>query len=190
MIQTRQLGNLIDDMQQAEGPDVLIAYATRYGSTTGIAERITSTLRDAGIRVSLQRADKVDTVSEYNAVVFGSPVYDQRWLPAGDRFVQRNLAALAQRPVWLFSVGSFGDRKRIVGPLMRREPKDIDKLQATIRPRDYRVFAGVIDPSGWPLFARVLYRVLGGRFGDNRDWRDIEDWARGIAAVLHAATPR
>ena len=188
MTRSRQRDELDRDAQQPGGPHVLIAYATRYGSTTGIAERIAAALRGAGTRVTLRRADMVDSVSEYDAVVFGSPVYDQRWLPAGDRFVRRHLAVLAQRPTWLFSVGSFSDRKRIIGPLVRREPKDIGALQDTIGPRGYRVFAGIIDPSGRPQNARLLYRALGGRFGDNRDWHDIEDWAHGIAATVHALT--
>lgn len=186
MTQTRQREDPSNDTQHPVGPEVLVAYATRYGSTTGVAERIASTLRHAGIHVSLRRADAVDTVSEYDAVIFGSPVFDQCWLPEGDRFVRRNLTALAQRPVWLFSVGSFGDRKRIIGPLIRREPKDIRSLQDTIRTSGYRVFAGVIDRSLWPPFARLFYHAFRGRFGDNRDWRDIDDWARGIAASLHA----
>ena len=190
MTQTRRGDELHGGAQQPDGPHVLIAYATRYGSTTGIAERIAAALREAGIRVTLRRADMVDSVSEYDAVVFGSPVYDQRWLPAGDRFVRRNLPVLAQRPTWLFSVGSFSDRRRIIGPLIRREPQDIGALLDTIGPRGYRVFAGIIDPSGWPLYARLLYRVLGGRFGDNRDWHDIEDWAHAIAATVQRTAVR
>jgi hypothetical protein len=58
----------------------------------------------------------------YDAVVLGSAVFNQRWLPEADEFAQRNRKTLAARPVWLFSVGTFGDRKPIIGPLMRREP--------------------------------------------------------------------
>lgn len=149
-----------------------------------VAERIAATLRDAGIATDLQPSHHAGAAAGYDAIVFGSPVYDQCWLPDGDEFVRRNAAALAQRPVWLFSVGSFGDRTRIIGPLVRREPRNIRAVQDTVHPRDYRVFAGVIERRRWPAPAHLLYHAFGGRFGDNRDWDDIEAWARSIAKAL------
>ena len=93
---------------------VLVAYASRHGSTKGVAERMTTRLRERGHVVELRSVDQLDAVAGYAAIVFGSPVYDQRRLPEGDRFVQDNLDALARRPVWLFSVGTFGDRRRVI----------------------------------------------------------------------------
>jgi menaquinone-dependent protoporphyrinogen oxidase len=172
-----------------DGLRVLVAYATKHGSTRGVAERIAASLREAGNRVELRPGDQLSDVSAYDAVVFGSPVFNQRWLPEAEQFVQRNLAALAVRPVWLFSVGTFGDRKRVIGPLMKREPKGIRGFEEAIHPREYRVFAGVIDRHQWPLRSRWFYYSLGGRLGDNRDWLDIDAWADDIGyALRHAAT--
>lgn len=173
-----------DDAIGSDGPSVLVAYVTQYGSTKGIAEHIAAVMRDAGLRVSVRSADEDLAAGAYDAVVFGSPVFNGRWLPAADAFVARNREALAQQPSWLFSVGSFGDRKRIVGALMRREPKNIGELLGAIGPREYRVFGGVIERSQWPAPARLFYHLLGGRLGDHRDWADIDTWARAIAAQL------
>ena len=170
----------------SDGPRVLVAYATRAGSTRGIAERIAATLRDAGLRVWLSCADAQLAAGAYDAVVLGSPVLDQRWLPDAEAFVAHNRDALARCPVWLFSAGTFGDRKPVIGRLMRREPENIGELLETIGPRDYRVFAGVIDRAQWPPPSRLFFHLLGGRFGDNRDWPDIEAWARGIATDLQS----
>lgn len=179
-----------EDHVSSVGPLVLVAYATRFGSTADVAEHIADVLRDAGMRVVLRRTQAVDSVAAYDAVVFGSPVFDQQWLPDADELVQRNLRALATRPVWLFSVGTFGDRKRVIGRLMRREPRNIASVRAAIEPRGYRVFAGVIDRAQWPLPSRALYHLLGGRLGDNRDWDEIGRWAREIAAALRAQAAR
>ena len=176
--------------QQAAGPEVLVAFATRHGSTAGVAERIAARLRDAGVRASVASAETAGAAAGYDAVVLGSGVYNQRWLPGAETFLRDNLVALGRRPVWLFSVGTFGDRKPIIGPLMRREPRDIEAMKASIGPRDYRVFAGVIERRHWPPLARLLYHALGGRLGDNRDWQDIDDWARAIAAALRAPAQR
>ena len=48
-----------------------------------------------------------------------SGVYNQSWIPGATEFLRANSAALAARPVWLFSVGSFGDTHRGIGKLMR-----------------------------------------------------------------------
>jgi menaquinone-dependent protoporphyrinogen oxidase len=139
--------------------------------------------------VELAPADEVTGVGEYGAVVLGSAVYNQSWLPGASAFLHRNRDALASRPVWLFSVGSLGDRHPVVGRLMTREPKDIGSLREAVQPRDYRVFAGLIARDRWPLAGRLLLRALGGRIGDNRDWAAIDAWGGEIAQAL-AIGPR
>ncbi len=169
---------------------VLVAYASRFGSTWGVAERVAARLRTGGNHVDVRPADQVGDASAYDAVVLGSAVFNQRWLPDADQFVKRNLDVLATRPVWLFSVGTFGDRKRLIGPLMKREPKGIRELEQAIRPRDYRVFAGVIDRYRWPFVSRLFYHALGGRLGDNRDWWEIDRWTDEIGCALQLASKR
>jgi menaquinone-dependent protoporphyrinogen oxidase len=173
-----------------DGRHVLVAYATRFGSTRGVAERIAARLTERGLEVRLAPVAEVDGVGEFDAVVFGSPVFDQRWMPEAEGFALRNRTALAQRPVWLFSVGTFGDSKRLIGPLMRREPRDIGELQQAVAPRGYRVFAGVIDRRQWPLGSRLFFHAFGGRLGDNRDWPQIDAWAEQIAGALPRAPER
>ena len=165
---------------------VLVAYASKYGSTKGVAERIAATLLAAGCRVELLAVDQVPDASVYDAVIFGSAVFNQRWLPEAEQFIDRNRRALANRPVWLFSVGTFGDQKRIIGTLMKREPKGIRTLAEAICPREYRVFAGIIDRHQWPFMSRLFYYSLGGHLGDNRDWRAIEEWAEDIGRALRS----
>lgn len=173
----------------ADGP-VLVAYASRYGSTRQIAEHIAQRLREGGRRVDLRPIADAGDPAPYAAVVLGSAVYTRRWTPEAEDWARRHRLVLADRPLWLFSVGTFGDRKPLIGPLMRREPKDIAALCRTLAPRGYRVFAGVIARQRWPLRSRLLYHALGGRLGDNRDWPDIDAWASGIAAALLAFMPR
>lgn len=168
----------------------LVAYASCFGSTKGVADRIAATLRASGLRVDVRPCELSPDPSEYSAVILGSAVFNQRWLPAADQFAHDNREVLARRPVWLFSVGTFGDRKRIIGPLMKREPEDIAELRQAIGPRDYRVFAGVIDRDRWPLASRLFYHALGGRLGDNRDWDAIEEWAHQIAYALEQRIER
>jgi menaquinone-dependent protoporphyrinogen oxidase len=166
------------------GMTVLVAYASRHGATEGIAARIAERIAGAGAAVDLRRVDAVESLEPYDAVVFGAPVYDQSWPPEADRFVDEHRDVLASRPLWLFSVGSFGDTKRLVGPLTHKEPKRIAEVRSAVRPREYRVFQGVIQKHQWPFWSRLLFRAFGGRFGDHRDWPVIEAWADQIAPAL------
>ncbi|HSO97593.1 MAG TPA: flavodoxin domain-containing protein [Solirubrobacteraceae bacterium] len=165
---------------------VLVAYASRHGATEGIASRIAGRIAARNVEVELRQLDTVESLDGYDAVVFGAPVYDQSWPPEADRFLDQHRDALAARPLWLFSVGSFGDTKRLIGSLTHREPRRIVEVRSALRPRDYRVFQGVIGKHQWPFWSRVLFRAFGGRFGDHRDWPVIEAWADVIAQALTA----
>ena len=167
---------------------MLVAYASAQGSTEGVAERIAARLAEHGARVEVRPVDKVDDIESYAAVILGSAVYGQRWIPSATEFISRNADALADRDVWLFSVGSFGDTHRLIGRMMKKEPRDIDEIRRALRPLDYRVFAGVIERNQWPLPSRLFFHTFGGRFGDNRDWRAIDAWADSIAQALGTST--
>jgi menaquinone-dependent protoporphyrinogen oxidase len=169
---------------------VLVVYASSFGATRGIAERIADTLRRRGIEVDLHSADEsgVAAAPGYSAYIVGSAIHGGRWLPAAQEFVARNESVLAARPTWLFSSGPIGERYVHVE---QPDPKDVARFRRTIRPRDHVVFAGAFDPAtadmsrlGW------LERNVAGRLmpqGDYRDWPAIEAWANGIAQELTAA---
>jgi len=163
---------------------VLVGYASRFGSTQDIAVRIAGTLRTHGSDVDVRSVDEISNVERYDAIVFGSGVYDGSWTAEATEFVQRHSIVLARKPVWLFTVGSFGDQHPIVGRLMKKEPREIGEIEQAVHPRDYRVFAGVIDLDRWPAWGRLLFQGLGGHAGDNRQWPDIDGWAEKISQEI------
>jgi menaquinone-dependent protoporphyrinogen oxidase len=165
---------------------VLVGYASRFGSTRDIANRIAEAVRTAGCDVDVCSVEEISDVDRYDAVVFGSGVYDGSWTAEATGLMRRHAAVLARKAVWLFSVGSFGDRHPIVGTLIKKEPREIGEFEHALHPRDYRVFAGVIDLDHWPAWGRLLFKALGGHTGDNRQWSDIDAWATEIARELRA----
>lgn len=167
--------------------DVLVAYASRHGSTAGIAERIAARIGAHGAVTAVRRVDTVEGIDGFDAVVLGAPVYDQSWPPEAREFVSSHGAACGRIPLWLFSVGSFADTGRPLGPLTHKEPRDIDATLEILRPREYRVFRGVIHKHQWPFWSRLLFHLFGGRFGDHRDWTEIEAWGDEIGAALCGA---
>ena len=57
---------------------ILVAYASKHGSTKGIAERIAQTLERAGLDATLKPADDAGLVDSYDALVIGSLAVQQR----------------------------------------------------------------------------------------------------------------
>jgi menaquinone-dependent protoporphyrinogen oxidase len=163
---------------------ILVAFASRGSSTREVAERIAGRLRTCGHHVTLTPVTQASHAGAYGAVVLGSAVYDGAWPWEATSFVQEFRDLLASRPVWLFSMGTFDDCHPVVGRFMTSEPRGIGEIVAAIRPRDYRVFAGVIDGSRWPWWGRLVLRAFGGRSGDNRNWPEIDNWSDGIGRAL------
>lgn len=162
----------------------LVGYATRHGSTREVAERIATTLVERGGTVELRTMDQVADVHPYQAVIIGSAVYAGGWLAEASSFVRRHLPVLAQRPVWMFSVGHLPQQnwllRRVTGP----DARELAELRARLHARDHRFFAGAVLPERLPVAQRVAFRAVGGRYGDFRDWREIDAWAEGIAREL------
>ena len=108
-------------------------------------------------------------------------------------FVRRNRAALAARPVWLFSSGPLGT-KTIDGQgrdvCAVTVPKEIEEFREAIQPRDHRVFFGVLVRDKLGFAHRLLLKLPVNRdgaifpLGDFRDWSDIEAWAGKIGQAL------
>ena len=169
---------------------VLVAYASKYGSTKGIAEFIGEKLRQRGIEADVLEVGAVMDAGIYDAFVIGSAVYMFHWIKDARQFISRNRALLASRPVWLFSSGPTGSKATDSKGRDLREvsgPKEIGELRESITPRDHRVFFGALyrdrlkGAGGW--FARWIPKE---GEGDFRNWSEIEAWTNSIAEALSA----
>ena len=96
-------------------------------------------------------------------------------------------------PVWLFSVGMPGALARpLRKAAMREGPKALAPYEAAVRPRDTHLFSGVVRKEHFPAGSRAVMRMMGGRYGDFRDWPEIDAWAEtissGLVRPVHGAT--
>jgi menaquinone-dependent protoporphyrinogen oxidase len=163
---------------------VLVAYASRLGGTRGIAEAIGVGLEKRGHEAVVKSVSDVAGVDSFDAVVLGSGVFANHWHKPAIEFARRHEAALAARPLWLYSSGPVGDTKN----LQPSDPSDVGALRERLRPRDHRIFWGALDraaigKSDLGAFSRFISR----RFipeGDWRDWPAIDAWADVIANEL------
>jgi menaquinone-dependent protoporphyrinogen oxidase len=161
---------------------VLITYATRHGSTTGIAEALGAEMVSAGLDVDVRPMAEVDRLGNYQAVVLGSAVYVGRWLPEAVSFIEERAATLAERPVWLFSSGPVGEPE----PKPAGDPEGVAELVDLISARDHRVFAGKIDRAELSLGEKVIVSVVRAPEGDFRDFSAVASYAREIVAEVAA----
>jgi menaquinone-dependent protoporphyrinogen oxidase len=157
---------------------VLVAYATKYGSTREIAEAIGETLRGTGLEVQVRSAHDVPSLVPFGAVVLGSALYSAHWQHDANRFVKRHLAALQRRPVWLFSSGPLDHSADVADiPLTEHVAPGVVPIAA----RGHRTFGGRLLEGTPGVDASVLATH---RIGDFRHWAQIEAWAREIGAAL------
>jgi len=163
---------------------VLIAYASKRGSTAEIAETVAATLRRSGLDVDLEPADRVCSLEPYDAVVLGSAVYMKRWRGDAKHFLKKHRKALRQMPFWVFSSGPVGDPAND-NPDWMEPPKLAEKLEE-MGSRGHVVFGGCLPAEPHGFMEKAMVEGTPREHRDRRDWAEIRDWAGEIATELVA----
>lgn len=169
---------------------VLVTYATAYGSTRSIAENIARVLAERHT-VTVQPVDHVSDLASYDAVVIGGALHRHTWLPEASEFLVRHADLLADRPVWLFGVGTPEALPRALRSATRRAEANglALAIPRSIQPRDTRLFSGLVPRERFPNGpSRLWWYTLGAHHGDFRPWPEIMTWSREISAALEPAT--
>jgi menaquinone-dependent protoporphyrinogen oxidase len=161
--------------------NILVAYATKYGATAEIAEKIGEVLQQGGLKTDVKPADQAGDPSQYQAVVIGSAVYAGQWRKEAVAYLEANETKLSAMPVWLFSTGPTGEGDPV--ELMKgwRFPEAQQPIADRVKPRDIAFFHGVLDPKKLNLPEKLIVKGIKAPLGDYRDWEAIVSWAQTIA---------
>ena len=169
---------------------ILVTNASRAGSTTGVAEAIAQTLENCGFDVDLQIMQDIQDLSGYSAVVAGSAIRFDKWLPEAMQFIERHQEALSQKPFAAFLVClamAVQDEQKREKAIIAAS-NYLNPVRTLVPTVSEGLFAGVLDLSKLPPVYRIPFSFLTipGIFkeGDYRDWDAIHQWAKELSPEL------
>jgi menaquinone-dependent protoporphyrinogen oxidase len=172
---------------------ILVAYATKYGSTREVAEAIAETIREHDLIAIVEAASEVQSLDGFEAVVLGAPLYIGHLLSDAGQFIERHREALTRVPVAVFALGPL----TISDDEARGSQDQLDAELARypwLSPVATAMFGGRYDPERLSLMHKMMAKMPGtplyGReASDIRDWDAIHAWAAALPARLHALVP-
>ena len=167
---------------------ILVTYASRTGTTAGVADAIAKTLSENGGSVDVLPMQDVKDIDQYKSIVAGSAIQAAKWLPEAIEFLEANKSFLNNKPFAVFLVcmtlampGAEKYRDHVSGFM---EP-----VRKMIKPVKEGLFAGRLDLDKLPSVTdRIKFRIsvwMGvWKTGDHRNWNEINKWAQELKAVI------
>jgi menaquinone-dependent protoporphyrinogen oxidase len=166
---------------------VLVAYATKRGSTREVAKAVAETLAERGLQVDVRPAGEVEDLGPYDAVVLGGALYTGRWHGDARAFLRSHRDALAALPLAVFGMGPRTLDEQDVASSRKQLDQALSHTPE-LRPVSVAIFGGVVDPG------QLHFPFSKMPASDARDWDAIEAWAAQAAVKLglleHAAASR
>ena len=160
---------------------ILVAYATKKGSTAEIAQAIGRELQGGGHVVDVMEMGTVTSLEGYKAVIIGAPMYMGKMIDTV-KFVMRLRDGLMKLPVAGFIVSLAPVSKDPVH--MANSQKALHASLDPLLPVAETVFAGSLDPKKLSWFQRWMTKSVKSPVGDFRDWTAIATWARELPGKL------
>ncbi|NLD57904.1 MAG: flavodoxin [Methanomicrobiales archaeon] len=161
---------------------ILVAYASKKGSTAGIAKTVGRELQSAGHVAIVAEMRSVLSLEGYDGVVLGAPVYTGSVMADLTGFVARHREALSRLPVAAFTAGIAP-----VYPKTGEITTFTDQLVTVLQPKvpvSVTMFAGALDRQKLSFIERGLTALLKVPTGDFRDWDAIAAWSRELPGKM------
>ena len=160
---------------------ILVAYASKCGSTSEVAQVIGQTLANSGNKVDVRPINDVGDLSPYQAVILGSTIRVAQWLPETSKFVETNQQALSQIPTAYFTVCMTLSQDNEEN--CRKAAAFLDPVRQIAKPVEEGLFAGKMDYGKLSFVDQLLVtKVKQIPEGDFRNWQAIKTWAQALPA--------
>src|SRR5690349_15338500 len=106
---------------------VLVAYASRHGSTRQVADAVATAARVAGADVAIvETTSATKPLTGCDLVILGAPIYSGRWHRGAHRFLRRHRRELEPLAVAVFALGPRSDEEEA----WRRSRLQLDRALA------------------------------------------------------------
>lgn len=162
---------------------ILIGFASHYGQTRKISERLREHLRAAGHEVELADLSRGCRVApppeDYDVVVLGSRVELGKHAPCVREYAHTHAAALREIPVAVFSVSMSAANRSA----SNEDPNGYLAALCTelgIVPARRTVFAGALRYRSYRSITRFVMKLISRRAGHPTDTsrdHELTDWA-------------
>lgn len=159
---------------------MLVAHATRAGSTQEVAQAIAEVLRRHEIAVDLQSTENVSSIEPNDVVVIAVPLYMGKFHKDVRRFLSVHRAALAKIPVALFVLGPVQKEEKDWAGAKQQLEKELKNF-AWLSPIAQHIVGGRFDPAqmGFPFNLIPAMRKMPA--SDVLDWDLIREKAVELA---------
>jgi menaquinone-dependent protoporphyrinogen oxidase len=153
---------------------ILVAYASKAGSTIDIANRVAGKIAGDGNSVDVMPVNKVTDLSAYQAVILGSAIRIGAVLPEVTKFVEVNRDILKEKSFNIFVVCMTLNEDNEEN---RKTVSDyLEPIRQVALPATEGLFAGVMDLKKLNLIERLMMKSMKTPVGDFRKWNLIDDW--------------
>jgi menaquinone-dependent protoporphyrinogen oxidase len=161
---------------------ILVAYASRAGSTSDVAQAISEQLCALGFDAIALPVKSVKKIDGYDAAILGSAVYYGTWLPEMLKFMTEQQEPLNSIPTAIFSMHMQATDNNAASHDKRETY--IQAARDQIRPFSKAYFAGKVDPASLSFFKRIAVKLVKSPIGDKRDWTKIRAWTNALGQSL------
>lgn len=172
---TSETPELVLEGRDTMNQRILVAYATRAGSTAEIAAAIGESLAARGYAVDVQPVKSQPDLAGYTAVVLGSAIRMGAWLPEAVNYVKANQATLSALPVALFTVHMLNTGADEASQAARRAY--LNAVRPLLPDAEEVYFEGKMDFSRLSFLDRTIAKMVKAVEADRRDWAKIRAWA-------------
>jgi menaquinone-dependent protoporphyrinogen oxidase len=163
-------------------PTILVAYATKHGSTREVAEWVAETLRAHGLRTETAAAADVNTLEPYDGVVLGGALYMGRLHADARSFLRRHRLDLGRLSCAIFALGPGTSDEADLARSRSQLHSALAKVPE-VKPIALAVFGGVVVPE------RLHFPFNRMPASDARDRSAVEGWAATVAAAYLYGKP-
>ncbi len=189
-------------MTQAQ---VLLAYASNFGSTSEIAFEIADVLQQENLIVDLidLKSDiEISSLTSYSGVIIGSGIRMAHWVEEVLHFVQSNSKILKTKPLGVFiSSGEASNPDTYEKAKEKYLLTILEEFQLMGPKVMYEAFGGVFDFSSSSSYSFLEKKILqkiadssssgfvvnDGKLNDFRNWQLIREWATAFADSINSS---